>query len=220
MGRFLSMIGSNTFIDEPGINKKPPNVIVSHSLSGIEVIHLYSGRQLCSLDLAKLRTYDDINADGTLDQIEAFDRYTQSLSLSFKLFSWCHQTHFFPFVQNSQRTRSRNNAALLLLPLVFLLSRISGTARSVVSTTSKLFAFILSSFLPFPIQTHSFHCYLILQLRSLNFQDLISSPSENVKIATPAVIPTSDPSFLLSSSTPPFLLTLFLMEKRNTMQDQ
>jgi len=80
LSRFSSIIGSNVFVDEPSSIRKPPNVIVSHSLHGIDVIHLYSGRQLCSLDLSKQRTYDDINADGMIDQIEAFNRFTQKVS--------------------------------------------------------------------------------------------------------------------------------------------
>lgn len=46
-----------------------PNVVVAHTKSGIEVIHLYTGRTLCSLALPPQSLYADLNGDGMLDSV-------------------------------------------------------------------------------------------------------------------------------------------------------
>jgi hypothetical protein len=43
------------------------NVVISHYSGGIEAIHLYSGRPLCTLRLAPQETVTDINGDGVID---------------------------------------------------------------------------------------------------------------------------------------------------------
>lgn len=47
-----------------------PNVIVVKNNRGIEVLHLYSGRPLCALELAPENLYADINSDGVIDKVE------------------------------------------------------------------------------------------------------------------------------------------------------
>jgi hypothetical protein len=47
-----------------------PNVVISHTESGLEVIHLYTGRTLCRLALLPDSLYDDLNADGLIDTVK------------------------------------------------------------------------------------------------------------------------------------------------------
>ncbi len=47
----------------------PPNVIVSHVEHGMEIIHLFSGRPVCRLDLQAGVVHADINGDGIPDHI-------------------------------------------------------------------------------------------------------------------------------------------------------
>jgi len=49
-----------------------PNVLIIHSAKGIDVLHLYQGRPLCSLPLSPYHaTHADINADGNIDHVHA-----------------------------------------------------------------------------------------------------------------------------------------------------
>lgn len=54
-----------------------PNVVVSHTKDGVEVIHLYTGRTLCKLSMQSRATegegilYADVNGDGIVDKIQA-----------------------------------------------------------------------------------------------------------------------------------------------------
>ncbi|XP_065913962.1 uncharacterized protein [Dysidea avara] len=48
------------------------NVVVIHSQKGVEVLHLFQGRPLCSLPLAPMHTsHADIDADGTIEHMSA-----------------------------------------------------------------------------------------------------------------------------------------------------
>ncbi|KAL6048323.1 Integrin-alpha FG-GAP repeat-containing protein 2 [Balamuthia mandrillaris] len=49
---------------------KKPNVVVAHLKSGLEVVHLYTGKPLCELTLGE-GLHLDINGDGVIDTIKA-----------------------------------------------------------------------------------------------------------------------------------------------------
>ena len=60
-----------------------PNAIVSHHETGIEVVHLYTGRTLCSLTFSKSSPYSvfsDINGDDVIDQIYVLDAVHSHIS--------------------------------------------------------------------------------------------------------------------------------------------
>eukprot|EP00479_Gromia_sphaerica_P001806 TRINITY_DN1209_c0_g1_i1.p1 TRINITY_DN1209_c0_g1~~TRINITY_DN1209_c0_g1_i1.p1 ORF type:complete len:248 (+),score=42.88 TRINITY_DN1209_c0_g1_i1:196-939(+) len=57
-----------------------PNVFVAHIQSGIEVIHLYSGRQVCRLTLARNVLHTDMNGDGVIDHLSKGIETTYDLS--------------------------------------------------------------------------------------------------------------------------------------------
>lgn len=68
-------------IDIPGFSKaeshsqldhiSEPNVVVAKHKDGIEVIHLFTGRPVCRLQLQD-GLYIDLNDDGIIDRIQAF----------------------------------------------------------------------------------------------------------------------------------------------------
>jgi hypothetical protein len=50
---------------------KVANVLVTHRMEGLEVLHLHTGRTLCQLPLPPHLTHADINGDGAIDRLEA-----------------------------------------------------------------------------------------------------------------------------------------------------
>jgi len=51
--------------------EEPPNVVVSHHADGVDVLHLYSGRRICAMDLASPGLHVDLDGDGVVDHVEA-----------------------------------------------------------------------------------------------------------------------------------------------------
>jgi len=51
--------------------QEPPNVVVSHHADGVDVLHLYSGKQICAIDLPNPGLHVDLDGDGVIDHVEA-----------------------------------------------------------------------------------------------------------------------------------------------------
>uniref|UniRef100_A0A6U4M9Z2 FG-GAP repeat-containing protein n=2 Tax=Hemiselmis andersenii TaxID=464988 RepID=A0A6U4M9Z2_HEMAN len=50
---------------------KKANVLVTHRMEGLEVLHLHTGRTLCQLPMPPHVTHTDINSDGAIDRLES-----------------------------------------------------------------------------------------------------------------------------------------------------
>lgn len=50
----------------------PPNVLVARTRHGLEVVHLYTGRPVCSAPMGDSSLHVDLDGDGVLDTVEAY----------------------------------------------------------------------------------------------------------------------------------------------------
>lgn len=61
------------YIDKSSDFITKPNVIIAYINSGLEIIHLFTGRTLCKLDLNREILYDDINGDGIIESVQIIE---------------------------------------------------------------------------------------------------------------------------------------------------